>query len=209
MFGESESHRESQLTTALHRNLQNLSFELQRLAVSGERECYAAESSIIAVKKIVMDAAIAGLIGAAIGAVAGMAGTLTTTYLQAKQEHAKWIRDKRVEAYSNTIRYLVRALNKRSSLSIEGGNLTSVMGKDVIKEWFDDLSEILVWLSAASIYCTKSQQSKIAHATQVVNKAVCDFVNSSSAASELQSVISSALGIVEECARQDVGRVVK
>ena len=60
-----------------------------------------------------------------------------------------------------------------------------------------------------SIYVTKSQQSKIAYATQVVNKAVCDFVNSSSPASELQKVISSALGIVEEGARQDADRVVK
>jgi hypothetical protein len=36
-----------------------------------------------------MDAAIAGLIGAAIGAVAGMAGTLIAAYLQAKQEHTR------------------------------------------------------------------------------------------------------------------------
>lgn len=83
------------------------------------------------------------------------------------------------------------------------------MGKDVIKEWFDDLSEILVWLSVISMYCSKSQQSKIAHATQVVKKAVSDFVNSGLAMSDLQDMISSALGIVEECARQDVGRVVK
>ena len=89
-----------------------------------------------------MDAAIAGLIDAAIGSVAGMAGTLITSYLQVKQEHAKWIHDKPVEACSNTIRYLVRALNKRSSLSIEDSTLIRVMGKDVIKEWFDDLSEI-------------------------------------------------------------------
>lgn len=156
-----------------------------------------------------MDAAIAGLIGAAIGAVAGMAGTLITTYIQARQEHTKWIRDKRVEAYSSTIRYLIKALNKRSNLSLKGGTAMSAMGEDVIKEWFDDLSEILVWLSAVSMYCSKSQQSKIAHATQIATKAVCDFVNSDSKISDLQSVISSALGIVEECARQDVGRVVK
>ena len=108
-----------------------------------------------------MDAAVAGLIGAAIGAVAGMAGTLITNYLQAKQEHAKWIRDKRVEAYSNAIRYLVRALNKRSSLSIEGGTFTSVMGKDVIKEWFDELSEILVWLTRISHKAKKNGVNKL------------------------------------------------
>jgi hypothetical protein len=81
----------------------------------------------------------------------------------------------------------IKALNKRSSLSLEGGTLTSVMGKDVIKEWFDDLSEILVWLSAVSIYCSKNQQSKIAQVIKVVNKAVCDFVNADSVTSDLQN----------------------
>jgi hypothetical protein len=83
------------------------------------------------------------------------------------------------------------------------------MGEDVIKEWFDDLSEILVWLSAVSIYCSKNQQSKIADTSQVVDKAVCDFVNSGSTISDLQNVISTALDTVEDCARKDVGRVVK
>jgi hypothetical protein len=83
----------------------------------------------------------------------------------------------------------IKALNKRSSLSLEGGTLTSVMGKDVIKEWFDDLSEILVWLSAVSIYCSKNQQSKIAQVIKVVNKAVCDFVNADSVTSDLQNGI--------------------
>lgn len=46
-----------------------------------------------------MDSAVAGLIGAGIGASAGIAGTLITTYLQAKQERLKWLRDKRVESY--------------------------------------------------------------------------------------------------------------
>jgi gas vesicle protein len=157
-----------------------------------------------------MDAAVAGLIGAAIGAIAGMTGTLITAYFQAKQEHRKWMRDKRVEAYSNTIRYLVRALNKRSILTFEGGTLTSVIGKDVIKEWFDDLSEVLVWLSAVSMYCSRSQQSEIARVTKTVNESVCSFVNSNSLEKfDLPHVISSALETVERCARQDVGRAVK
>jgi hypothetical protein len=104
-----------------------------------------------------MDSAVAGLIGAGIGAVTGIAGTFITTYLQARQERLKWLRDKRVESYSNTIRYLTRALNKRSSISIESGNLVTAMGQDVIKEWFDDLSESLVWLSSLSIYCSENQ----------------------------------------------------
>lgn len=106
-----------------------------------------------------MDSGVAGLIGAGIGALAGVAGTLITNHLQAKQERLKWLRDKRVESYSNTIRYLTRALNKRSEISIDSGSLVTVMGKNVTKEWFDDLSEALAWFSSLSIYCSESQQN--------------------------------------------------
>ncbi len=156
-----------------------------------------------------MDSAVAGLIGAGIGAVAGIAGTLITTYLQAKQERLKWLRDKRVESYSNTIRYLTRALNKRSSISIESGTLVTIMGQDVVKEWFDDLSEALVWLSSLSIYCSENQQQEIINAFRVVEQAVSDFISSDSRSLNLQSVISSVLDGVIECARRDVGRAVR
>jgi hypothetical protein len=62
------------------------------------------------------------------------AGTLISPYLQTKQERLKWLRDKHVESYSNTIRYLTRALNKRSNISIESGNPVTIMGQDVLKE---------------------------------------------------------------------------
>lgn len=156
-----------------------------------------------------MDSGVAGLIGADIGAVAGIAGTLITNHLQAKQERLKWLRDKRVEAYSNTIRYLTRALNKRSSISIETGTLVTIMGQDVIKEWFDDLSEALVWLSSLSIYCSENQQKEIINAFRVVEQAVSDLITSDSRPFNLQSVISSVLDSVIECARRDIGRTVR
>lgn len=124
-----------------------------------------------------MDSAVAGLIGAGIGAVAG---TLITTYLQAKQERLKWLRDKRVESYSNTIRYFTGALNKRSSISIKSGALVTIMGQDAVKEWFDDLSESLVWLSSLLIYCSENQQEEIINAFKVVEQAVSDLITSDS-----------------------------
>ena len=156
-----------------------------------------------------MDSAVAGLIGAGIGASAGIAGTLISTYLQTKQERLKWLRDKRVESYSNTIRYLTRALNKRSIISIESGTPVTVMGQDIIKEWFDDLSESLVWLSSLSIYCSENQQKEIISAFRVVEQAVSDLVTSNSRPSNLQNVISSVLDSVIECARRDIGRTVR
>lgn len=156
-----------------------------------------------------MDSAVAGLIGAVIGASAGKTGTLISTYIQTKQERLEWLRDKRVESYSNTIRYLTRALNKRSIISIESGTPMTVMGQDIIKEWFDDLSESLVWLSSLSIYCSENQQKEIISAFRVVEQAVSDLVTSNSHPSNLQKVISSVLDSVIECARRDIDRTVR
>jgi hypothetical protein len=156
-----------------------------------------------------MDSAVAGLIGAVIGASAGITGTLISTYIQTKQERLEWLRDKRVESYSNTIRYLTRALNKRSIISIESGTPMTVMGQDIIKEWFDDLSESLVWLSSLSIYCSENQQKEIISAFRVVEQAVSDLVTSNSHPSNLQKVISSVLDSVIECARRDIDRTVR
>lgn len=156
-----------------------------------------------------MDSAVAGLIGAVIGASAGITGTLISTYIQTKQERLEWLRDKRVESYSNTIRYLTRALNKRSIISIESGTPMTVMGQDITKEWFDDLSESLVWLSSLSIYCSENQQKEIISAFRVVEQAVSDLVTSNSHPSNLQKVISSVLDSVIECARRDIDRTVR
>ena len=156
-----------------------------------------------------MDSAVAGLIGAGIGASAGIAGNLISTYLQTKQERLKWLRDRRVKSYSNTIRYLTRALNKRSSISIESSTPVTIMGQDVIKEWFDDLSESLVWLSSLSIYCSKNQQKEIINAFRVVEQAVSDLVASNSHPSNIQNAISSGLDSVMECARRDIGSAVR
>ncbi len=117
----------------------------------------------------------------------------------------KWLRDKRVESYSNTIRYLTRALNKRSSINIESGTLVSIMGQDVVEEWFDDLSEALVWLSSLSIYCSENQQKEIINAFRVVGQAVSDLITSDSRPLHLQSVILSVLDSVIECAGRDRG----
>jgi hypothetical protein len=65
-----------------------------------------------------MDAAIAGLIGAFIGALAGIVGAFVTQYLQARTAARNWLRDKRVEAYSNALRYLLRTQNIRSQLQM-------------------------------------------------------------------------------------------
>src|SRR5437588_6497837 len=100
-----------------------------------------------------MDSTVAALIGAAIGALAAITSVFITSTLQAKQERRNWLRDRKQEAYANSIKYIVRVLNKRSIITAEG---STVLGKDAQKEWFDDMSEVLTWMTNLSIYCSSS-----------------------------------------------------
>ena len=67
-----------------------------------------------------MNPAISALIGAAIGATAGILGVLLTNILQTRNQHKTWIRDKKTEAYTNTLQHLFRLANKRSRLLADG-----------------------------------------------------------------------------------------
>jgi hypothetical protein len=91
----------------------------------------------------IMDSALAGLIGAGIGAIAGLTGAVVNYRLSLRSQHANWLRDKRQEAYSSTLRYLLRSSGKRSGIEADG---TPFIGQDAIKELFDDLSDARSWL---------------------------------------------------------------
>lgn len=121
-----------------------------------------------------MDATVAGLIGAAIGALAAIASAFVTSSLQARQEHRTWLRDRKQEAYANSERYIVRVLNKRSKITAQG---LTVLGEDVVKEWFDDMSEAEIWLTALSIYCSRAQRQRIVEALDIVRKAISDIMS--------------------------------
>ena len=177
-----------------------------------------------------MSSAIAGLIGAAIGASAGIVGAFLTQHLQAKAERTKWLRTKREEAYSNTLRFLLKTLNRRSNLTAEG---IAYVGKDVIKEWFDDIVEAQIWANYLTIYCSESQKAAIAEVASNLNEAVEKFVglpdteipigrseDLSEAAldppsdrigrplaglTELPGVVATSYRTVLSCAREDIG----
>ena len=77
-----------------------------------------------------MDSTMAGLIGAAVGALAAIVSAFVASTLQARQEHHIWIRDRRQEAYVNSVKYIVRVLNKRSEVEIKSGVVQIFLGKD-------------------------------------------------------------------------------
>jgi hypothetical protein len=151
----------------------------------------------------IMDSTVAGLIGAAIGALAAIASALATSMLQERQERKKWQRDKKQEAYANSLRYILRALNKRSKIDMEQG---AILGEDGIKEWFDDISEVQIWLTTLSIYCPPAQRGKIIAVLDEVRAATEDFMTHSIATKSLPSALSSAYTLVSASERADIDR---
>lgn len=149
-----------------------------------------------------MDAALAGLIGAGIGALAGIAGAMLTYVLQTRLEREKWLRDRRVEVYTNAIRYLIRISNKRSILTAEG---VTVLGQDAMKEWFDEISEARSWLTSLLTYCSERERPGLSAAIGHLNEAAADFLTSGASSTELIQRAQATCIQVAESARNDVG----
>ena len=130
----------------------------------------------------IMNSAIAGLIGAAIGAVAGIAGTIVTQYLQIRAERKQALRSKREAAYTNTLQCLLRVRDrrmsdlKRSDIKRNGGQVVPFYFQYWdLPEWtdaylvgdipafreeaFDDIVGARLWITSATAYCSPKVRS--------------------------------------------------
>jgi hypothetical protein len=111
-----------------------------------------------------MDSAISALLGAAIGASSGVTGVLLTNWLQSRAEHQRWVRDKKSQAYSNTLQHLYRLANKRARLLADGN---TVLDLEHQQEWFDDYIATIESLSSLAIFAPQEFERTIAiHATE-------------------------------------------
>ena len=147
-----------------------------------------------------MNPTLAGFLGAIIGAIAGLLGGIISQTLQARSHRKQWLRDKKVEAYSNVLRYLLRFSGKRSALSAGG---SAVLGQDAVKEWFDDLSEARYWLAVLSVYAAQAERSHIVAIGQVVNDAATRYIEAGSQPELLNTIMSAYYELVD-CAHRDI-----
>ena len=149
--------------------------------------------------------------------------------MQAKAEGKKWLRSKREEAYANILRFLLKTLNRRSDLTADG---MAYLGRDGVKEWFDDIVEAQLWANYLTIYCSESQKDNIAKVASDLNAVVSKFLVSDAempigrsgdpmeatvespsdsvwlpppGLAELPAVVSSSYETVLLCAREDIG----
>jgi hypothetical protein len=121
-----------------------------------------------------VSSAIAGLIGAAIGALAGVAGAFISQRMQARATQERALQSKKEEAYSSTLRYMLRVQNRRGGVSAETGPYIT---KEGVKELFDDIVEAQYWASTLTIYCSKAQRETVKEVSHNLNETVEDFVS--------------------------------
>ena len=136
-----------------------------------------------------MSSAIVGLIGAAIGAIAGVAGAFISQQMQARAAQERALHSKKEEAYSSTLRYLLRAQNRRSEISVEGGTFGTVLTKEGVKELFDDMVEAQFWVSALTIYCSEDQRQRVNDVSRDIYRTVEEFVSGESMGREAIAAI--------------------
>ncbi|MDB4893204.1 MAG: hypothetical protein JWL61_5059 [Gemmatimonadetes bacterium] len=148
-----------------------------------------------------MDSTIAGLIGAGLGSVAGLSGTVLAHSLQRRQERATWLRNKQLEAYSSTLRYVLRLLHKRSSITSSG---QAVLGQEAIKEWFDDLAEIHSWLAVLTVCCSAESRRDLAPVQRQLSEISDHALQGGLMSQNVYASLVAAYDALVGCARRDL-----
>jgi len=123
-----------------------------------------------------VDSAIAGLIGASIGAIAGLLGSFLSNWLLIRREREqfireqeaerdRWLRDSLQEIYSNSINYLTIIVNKYAKLPEDVPSSI-----EEIKEWAYDFSEAQKWLGLLLTYHPERNSTEFNSLTQSIVK---------------------------------------
>ena len=150
----------------------------------------------------VMDAAVAVVIGAGIGAGATLLGSVLTARQQASQQRSVAVRERKQAAYENAIRFLLRAANRRSGLTAAG---VPYIAEDQIATFFDDLVEAQHWLSVLVTACDARQRPAIEAASTKLNGEVEGFALHARGVAAAPFDLKELYRDVINAAREDLG----
>jgi hypothetical protein len=123
-----------------------------------------------------ISAPVAALLGACIGAFSSTFGAFLSNYLGTRRDKAKWLLEKKVEAYFNSLRYLTKVLNRRTAITSKG---QAILEKSGVSEWLNDLCEAQIWLSSLQIYCSNKNQKILQKSLDRLNGRVHGFMENS------------------------------
>src|SRR5262249_26999481 len=113
--------------------------------------------------------------------------------------------DRKQEAYANALKYIVRVSN---ACSIWEADELTILGQDAQKEWFDDASEALTWITNLSIYCSPGQRAKITEALDQIKKGMTNLLLGKKAMTgrEFLSIFLFAYEVVLSSQRADIDK---
>jgi len=153
-----------------------------------------------------MAAAIIGLVGAMLGALTTLLGTVLTERRQSRREEARWRRDQRAAAYDGTLRHLLRAANLRSEFM--GGRGAPVLRQEHQREWFDDLVQAQFWLHQLIRYCDRSQLALLQATATRLDQHIARLISAESYGTKgfsILEVLQASIAAVTASARADSG----
>lgn len=116
---------------------------------------------------------VAVLLGACVGAASSISGALLSHYLEFRRNREKWQLEKKVEAYSNSLRYLTRVKNWQTAIDSKRGKIS----EEHISECLNDLCEVRIWLSHLQIYCSKEYQAPLTERLNSLNGIADKFMD--------------------------------
>lgn len=153
-----------------------------------------------------MAAAIMGLVGAMLGALTALLGTVLTDRRQTRREEAKWRRDQRSAAYDGALRHLLRAANLRSEFT--GGTGRAVLRQEHQREWFDDLVHAQFWLHQLIRYCDASQLENLQATAERLDSHIARLISAQSYGEKgfsILNVLQQCIAAVTASARAENG----
>jgi hypothetical protein len=151
-----------------------------------------------------MDPAVAAIVGGGIGASATLVGSVLNARNQVVRENASWLRERKESAYSNAVRSILRARNRRSALHVEEGKVVTILSD--IGTFFDDLVDAQHWLSMLTTACSAEQRPALLRAGARLDAIIDELV---SGPSDLLAPLGGLSDIYEQVltsARQDMGQ---
>jgi hypothetical protein len=117
-----------------------------------------------------MATAFIGLVGALLGAVTALVGAALSDRRQLTNEEMRWRRDQMGAAYETTLRYLLRAANRRSEVDQDLGR--GVLNKEHQREWYEDLVEGHSWLLILISRCNAAQTPPLREAFDLLDRQI-------------------------------------
>ena len=156
-----------------------------------------------------MDAALAGLLGTAVGAVTGLGGSFLTSERSRSAERQTWRRTKVEESYTQCIRSLLQVLDMRSELQVGAdGRVTAVLSLEDQPKYLAAMVDARFWLSVVLMYASAESRDELRRHETALASAVDGFLGTDKhGGGDLHEVIRHTYEGVVDAARRDVGSV--